>query len=81
MRKVSGFCTAAILDADVEGDRAYVVSEWVDGPSLQQLVDEEGVRGGAVVERLAVGMAVALAAVHRAGALHHDLKPGNVLTG
>ncbi|MBT2206640.1 serine/threonine-protein kinase [Actinomadura sp. NEAU-AAG7] len=80
-RKVSGFSTAAILDADVEGDRAYVVSEWVDGPSLQQLVEEEGVRGGAVVERLAVGAAVALAAVHRAGALHHDLKPGNILLG
>jgi serine/threonine protein kinase len=80
-RKVSGFCTAAILSADVEDDLPYVVSEWVDGPSLQQIVDEEGVRGGVVVERLAVGMAVALAAVHRAGALHHDLKPGNVLLG
>ncbi|TDB88051.1 serine/threonine-protein kinase, partial [Actinomadura sp. 7K534] len=80
-RKVSGFCTAAILHADVEGDRPFVVSEWVDGPSLQQLVDEEGPRGGAVVERLAVGMAIAIAAVHRAGAVHHDLKPGNVLLG
>ncbi|WP_165978586.1 serine/threonine-protein kinase, partial [Actinomadura darangshiensis] len=80
-RKVSGFCTAAILHADVDGDRPYVVSEWVDGPSLQQLVDEEGVRGGVVVERVSVGMAVALAAVHRAGALHHNLKPGNVLLG
>ncbi|TDD33225.1 serine/threonine protein kinase, partial [Actinomadura sp. KC06] len=80
-RKVSGFCTAAILSADVEGDRPYVVSQWVDGPSLQQLVDEEGPRGAAVVERLAVGTAIALAAVHRAGALHHNLKPGNVLLG
>ena len=80
-RRVSGFCTAAILAAEVEDDRPYVVSEWVDGPSLQQLVDEEGPRGGAVVERLAVGIAVALAAVHRAGALHHNLKPGNVLLG
>lgn len=80
-RKVTGFCTAAILSADVEGDRPYVVSELVDGPSLQQLVDEEGSRGGAVVERLAVGTAIALAAVHRAGALHHNLKPGNVLLG
>ncbi|TDB86160.1 serine/threonine protein kinase, partial [Actinomadura sp. KC216] len=80
-RKVSGFCTAAILSADVEGDRPYVVSQWVDGPSLQQLVDEEGPRGGAVVERMAVGTAIALTAVHRAGALHHNLKPGNVLLG
>ncbi|MDL4773810.1 serine/threonine protein kinase [Actinomadura xylanilytica] len=80
-RRVSGFCTAAILEAEVEGDRAYVVSECVDGPSLQQLVDDEGPRGGAVVERLAVGTAIALAAVHRAGAVHHDFKPGNVLLG
>ncbi|MGI5325241.1 serine/threonine protein kinase [Actinomadura nitritigenes] len=80
-QKVSGFCTAAILSADVEGDRPYVVSEWVDGPSLQQLVDEEGKRGGAVVERVAVGAAVALAAIHRAGAVHHGLKPGNILLG
>lgn len=80
-RKVSGFYTAAILSADVEGDRPYVVSEWVDGPSLQQLVDEEGPRGVAVVERLAAGIAIALAAVHRAGAVHHNLKPGNVLLG
>ncbi|WP_051300724.1 serine/threonine protein kinase [Actinomadura rifamycini] len=80
-RRISGFCTAAVLDADVQDDRAYVVSECVDGPSLQQLVDEEGPRGAAVVERLAVGLAVALAAVHRAGAVHHDLKPANVLLG
>ncbi|WP_051713180.1 serine/threonine protein kinase [Spirillospora albida] len=80
-RRVSGFGTAAILDADVDGDRAYVVSEFVDGPSLQRLVDEEGARGPAVVERLAVGVAVAMAAAHRAGAAHLDLKPGNVLLG
>ncbi|MCP9981136.1 serine/threonine-protein kinase [Actinomadura madurae] len=78
-RKVSGFYTAAILDADVEDDLPYVVSEWVGGPTLQKLVDEEGPRGGVVVERVAVGVAIALAAVHRAGAVHHNLKPGNVL--
>ncbi|MEO3825675.1 serine/threonine-protein kinase [Actinomadura sp. B10D3] len=78
-RKVSGFYTAAILDADVEDDLPYVVSEWVGGPTLQQLVNEEGPRGGVVVERVAVGVAIALAAVHRAGAVHHNLKPGNVL--
>ncbi|MFC5750374.1 serine/threonine protein kinase [Actinomadura rugatobispora] len=80
-RKVSGFCVAGILDADVEGGRPYVVSEWVDGPSLLQLVAEEGPRGDAVAERLAVGTAVALAAIHRAGAVHHDFKPANVLLG
>ncbi|MGK5551335.1 serine/threonine protein kinase, partial [Actinomadura kijaniata] len=66
-RKISGFCCAAVLDAGVEQDRPYVVGELVEGPSLHQLVTEEGPRGGAVVERIAVGTAVALAAVHRAG--------------
>lgn len=80
-RKVLGFCTAGILEAEVDGDRPYVVTECIDGPSLQELVDDEGPRGGAVVERLAVGTAIALAAVHRAGAVHHDFKPGNVLLG
>ncbi|MFI0449397.1 serine/threonine protein kinase [Actinomadura sp. 6N118] len=80
-QRVSGFCTAAIIDADVESDRPYVVSEYVGGPSLHQLVTEEGPRGAAVTERLAAGMAIALAAAHRAGAVHHDFKPGNVLLG
>jgi serine/threonine protein kinase len=80
-RRVDGFCTAAILDADVEADRPFVVSEYVDGPSLAHLVDAEGPRGDAVVERLAAGIAVALAAIHRAGAVHHALTPFNILLG
>ncbi|WP_019632170.1 serine/threonine protein kinase [Actinomadura atramentaria] len=80
-RRVSGFCAAEILAAGTEGDRAYVVGEFVDGPSLAALVADEGPRGPAVLERLAVGTAVALAAVHRAGAVHHDFRPANVLLG
>jgi eukaryotic-like serine/threonine-protein kinase len=77
--RVGPACTARVLEADVEGARPYVVSEYVDGPSLQALVAERGPLSGAELTRLAVGMLIALEAVHAAGIVHRDFKPANVL--
>ncbi|WP_433501181.1 serine/threonine protein kinase [Sphaerimonospora sp. CA-214678] len=76
-RRVAPFCIAQVIDADVTGPRPYIVSEYVDGPSLQ----EAAPRSGGALHRLAVGTATALAAVHRAGVVHRDFKPANVLLG
>jgi predicted Ser/Thr protein kinase len=80
-QRVARFCTAPVLHADLAGSRPYIVSEYVPGPSLRRLVDTEGPRRGAALERLAVSTATALSAIHRAGILHRDFKPANVLMG
>ncbi|MEV4112650.1 serine/threonine-protein kinase [Nonomuraea sp. NPDC049695] len=81
VRRVAAFCTAQLLDADLEGDRPYLVSEYVEGPSLLEHVVAKGPRLGGSLERLAIGTATALGAIHRAGVVHRDFKPHNVLLG
>nr|WP_152992403.1 serine/threonine-protein kinase [Nonomuraea pusilla] len=80
-KHVARFCTAQVIEAGFDEGRPYIVSEYVDGPSLHREVVLTGPRRGAALERLAVSTATALAAIHRAGIVHRDFKPQNVLLG
>ncbi|MGW0192817.1 protein kinase domain-containing protein [Nonomuraea sp. NPDC003201] len=80
-RRVAQFCTAQVLGAHMDGEHPYIVSELVDGVSLQAVVQRDGPRTGGALYRLAVGTVTALAAIHRAGIVHRDFKPSNVLLG
>jgi serine/threonine protein kinase len=78
-RLVAPFCTAQVLDAQLDGPSPYVISEYIEGLSLQQRIERRGPMTDAALQRLAVGTATALAAIHQAGVVHRDFKPANVM--
>ena len=79
MRRVHSPFVAEVLDADVSSEPPYIVTRYVEGRTLEDMVAESGPLAGAALARLAYGLASALAAVHAAGVVHRDLKPGNVM--
>jgi predicted Ser/Thr protein kinase len=80
-QRVARFCTAQVLDAGIFERRPFIVSEYISGPSLVEVIEQVGPRGGKVLERIAIATLTALGAVHGAGMVHRDFKPGNVLLG
>jgi eukaryotic-like serine/threonine-protein kinase len=80
-RRVAPFCAARILGAGFDGGDAFLVSDYVSGPSLREFVTEEGPWHGRDLEALAIGMATGLAAVHQAGLVHGEFGPDHVVLG
>jgi hypothetical protein len=78
-RRVGGVFTAPVVDADPEAPQPWLVTAYVDGPSLADHVENNGAMPESDVIRLGCALAEGLAAIHAAGIVHRDLKPSNVL--
>ncbi|MBO0819551.1 MAG: serine/threonine protein kinase [Nocardiopsaceae bacterium] len=79
MVRVQNRYTVRVLDADTDGQPPFLVTEYAEGPSLDEWVKTHGPIPPDAVIRLASALAEALAAIHAAGVTHRDLKPSNVL--
>ncbi|MBT2228954.1 serine/threonine-protein kinase [Nonomuraea sp. NEAU-A123] len=78
-RRVAPFCTAQVIETGLFGRLPYIVSEYIDGPTLDDVVRTDGPRSGTSLHRLAIGTVTALVAIHQAGIVHRDFKPSNVV--
>jgi serine/threonine protein kinase len=79
LTRVEGFCTARVIEADTQSERPFMVTEYIDGPSLAEHIDQYGCLNADMLYGLATGLAEALTVIHAAGVIHRDLKPSNVI--
>ncbi len=78
-RRVGGFHTAPVVDADPYADPPWMVTAYIPGKSLQDAVQPGRPLGTAEVRAVGAGLAEGLRAIHACGLVHRDLKPSNVI--
>lgn len=78
-RRVGGFHTAQVIDAAPDAEAPWMVTAYISGPSLQDLVHGGTLLAPQTVSELGAGLSEGLGAIHACGLVHRDLKPGNVI--
>jgi serine/threonine protein kinase len=79
MMRVASPYVAELLDADLRAVRPYIVTRYVQGRSLQQIVERRGPLVDEALRSLGAGLVAALDAIHAADVVHRDLTPRNVM--
>ncbi|GAB2499057.1 hypothetical protein GCM10027063_43230 [Promicromonospora xylanilytica] len=79
--KVRNRFIANLVDADPDAEIPWLATEYVQGPTLSQALAAQGPLSRDAVLNLVAGVAEALHEIHRAGLVHRDVKPANVILG
>lgn len=78
-KRVGGFHTAQVIDADPSGRPPWMVTAYIPGPTLGTAVREQGAMSEPRLRALAAALAEALHAIHANDLVHRDLKPANII--
>src|SRR5262245_3133783 len=68
-----------VYDIGVDDERYFIVMEWIEGVSLQTVIDTLGKLDPRDTARVAIGALKGLHHAHQAGIIHRDIKPDNIL--
>ncbi|MGW0413863.1 serine/threonine-protein kinase [Streptomyces collinus] len=79
VRRVGGFHTAAIIEADPYGDPPWFATAYIPGPTLAQHLAARGAMSESELRGMGAATAEALVAIHGHGIVHRDLKPSNII--
>nr|WP_165498480.1 serine/threonine-protein kinase [Streptomonospora litoralis] len=79
MRRIEGIYAVAVHAADTDAARPWLATDFVPGTTLRRHVETVGPLEPDMLFAFAAGTAEALTAIHAAGVVHCDVKPGNVM--
>lgn len=79
LQRVNHPNVSRVLDAEFDLDVAFLVTEYIPGPTFQQVIDQWGYLSLEHVRNIALPLGRALLEVHDKGVVHRDLKPSNIM--